>query len=217
MERRLLQRDLVVTASCLAQSTSELPSDLYFYAQADPSRPAPPFGARGISLAEQPSLLLDVIMGSGSIYPVFPPRTVHDFPKAGQWVDLVDGGFAHNSPVEAAALWGATHIILIQASPPERVQRRNFLENTSAAFSHLYDQAQRADAQSKEHLVVFTLAPRPPHLCVLDFADNLIDRAITKGYREARGETTDGGPAGRSYPQGIGRPALHRSRCGRDS
>ena len=104
LERRLLPRNLVVTASCLAQSTSELPSDLYFYAQADPSRPAPPFGARGISLADRPSLLLDVIMGSGSIYPVFPPRTVHDFPKAGQWVDLIDGGFAHNSPVEAAAL-----------------------------------------------------------------------------------------------------------------
>jgi len=55
----------------------------------------------------------------------------------------------HNSPVEAAALWGATHIILIQASPPERVEHRNFLENASAAFNHLYDQAQRVDAQSK--------------------------------------------------------------------
>ncbi len=208
LERRLLKRDLVVTASCLAQSTTELPSDLYFYAQADPSRPAPPFGARGISLANQPSLLLDVIMGSGSIYPVFPPRTVHDFPKVGQWVDLVDGGFAHNSPVEAAALWGATHIILIQASPPERVERRNFLENASAAFNHLYDQAQRVDAQSKEHLVVFTLAPQPPHLCLLDFADNLIDRAITKGYQEARGDTTDGEPARRSFRKELGEPVF---------
>ncbi len=43
-------------------------------------------------------------MGSGSIYPVFPPRRVQDFPRAGEWADLVDGGFAHNSPVEAAAL-----------------------------------------------------------------------------------------------------------------
>ncbi len=56
---------------------------------------------------------------------------------------------------------GATHIILIQASPPERVERRNFLENVSAGFNHLYDQAQRADVQSKEHLVVFTLALGP--------------------------------------------------------
>ena len=208
LERRLLKRNLVITASCLAQSTTDLPSDLYFYAQADPSQPPPPFGARGISLAGQPSLLLDAIMGSGSIYPVFPPRTVHDFPGAGQWVDLVDGGFAHNSPVEAAALWGATHVILIQASPPEHVERRNFVENASAAFSYLYDQAQRVDAQSKEHLVVFTLAPQPPHLCVLDFADNLIDGAITKGYQEARGAGADGGPGRRSFRKELGEPVF---------
>jgi hypothetical protein len=202
LEPGLLKRDRVITAPCLAQSTS----DLYVYAQADPIQPAPPFGTRGIALAKQPTLLLDVIMGSGSIYPVFPPRTLHDFPKAGQWVDLVDGGFAHSSPVETAALWGATHIILVQASPPERVERRNFVENASAAFSHLYDQAQRVDAQTKEHRLVFTPAPRPPHLCVLDFADTLIGRAVDKGYKETRGVAADGQPTGRSIRRELGEP-----------
>jgi hypothetical protein len=76
----------------------------------------------------------------------------------------------------------------------------------SAAFSHLYEQAQRVDAQSKQHIVVFTLAPRPPHLCVLDFSDNLIDRSIAKGYDEARGKTTDGEPSGRSFRKELGEP-----------
>jgi predicted acylesterase/phospholipase RssA len=113
-----------------------------------------------------------------------------DFPRQGDSVELVDGGFAHNSPVEAAVLWGATHIILIEASPgaAEREGRRNFLQNSIDAFSHLYYQAQLADVRSKEKVVIFTLHPQPPHICVLDFAGNLIDRAIDAGYREARGE-----------------------------
>ncbi len=107
-----------------------------------------------------------------------------------------------------AHLWGATHIILIQATPPEHVEHRNFVEDAAAAFSHLYDQAQRVDAQSKQHIVVFTLAPRPPHLCVLDFSDNLIDRAIAKGYQEARGTNSEGDPSGRSFRKELGEPVF---------
>ena len=82
------------------------------------------------------------------------------------------------SSKSAAVLWGATHVVLIQASPEERTQRRNFLENAAAAFTHLYEQAQRVDLKSKEQVTVFTLTPQSPHLCVLDFSDNLIDWAI---------------------------------------
>ena len=35
-------------------------------------------------------------------------------------------------------------------------------------------------------MVAFTLNWTSTHLCVIDFADNLIDRVIRKGYREAR-------------------------------
>ena len=208
IERHLLKRDLVLTGSCLAQSSQELPLDLYFYAAAEASRPPPPLGPRGIALAERPDLLLDVVMGSGSIYPMFPPRRLADFPRAGEFTDLVDGGFAHNSPIEAAVLWGATHIVLIQASPEERVFRRNFWENVTAAFNHLYDQAQRVDVQSKEQVTVFTLTPQAPHLCVLDFADNLIDLAIVKGYREARGERRVGQPGEPRFRKELGEPTF---------
>lgn len=74
IRRGLLRRDLVLTGSCLEHSDDLLPDDLYFYAAADADAEAPGFGARGISLGERPSLLLDVVMGSGAIFPLFPPR-----------------------------------------------------------------------------------------------------------------------------------------------
>ncbi len=72
IRRGLLQRDLVITGSCLDQTSQELPSDLYFFAPADRSKKDMPYGERGLSLQAHPDILLDVIMGSGSIYPLFP-------------------------------------------------------------------------------------------------------------------------------------------------
>lgn len=215
VERKLLARDLVITGSCLERSNAEGPSDLYFYAPAGADRPGPGYGQRGVSLAERPELLLDVTMGSGSIFPVFPPRAIRDFPGPGESVELVDGGFVHNSPIEAAARWGATHIILVEADPQQRGERRNFLQNAAGAFDHLYYQAQLIDARSreKEPLVIFSLRPEAPHVCMLDFADNLIAAAIEKGYREARGESLEG-PASvsgrRTFRKELGQPLFWR-------
>jgi predicted acylesterase/phospholipase RssA/ABC-type phosphate/phosphonate transport system substrate-binding protein len=201
VSQRALERDLVITGSCLEQSgTSILPTDLYFHAPSRAKTAVPPFGPRGIPLADHPAILLDVVMGSGSIFPMFPARRLNDFPQAGSTVDLVDGGFAHNSPVEAAVLWGATHVIVIEASPSTRAERTNFLQNAAASFEHLYQQAQLQDARSRGKVSIFTLAPEPPHLCVLDFADNLIRYAAEKGRNDALGRpphpgtTTSGQP-----------------------
>lgn len=190
--RQLLRRDLVLTGSCLSPTRAGLPSDLYFYTAADPRQPSPRYGARGIPLRKQPEILMDVVLGSGSIFPIFPPRRIPDFPRPGECIELVDGGFSHNSPIEAAVLWGATHVVLVQASPEERIQRGNFLKNSAEAFNHLYNQAQLLDAQSKGRIAIFTLAPEAPHLCVIDFAGNLIRSSIEKGYREAAGQPSRG-------------------------
>jgi hypothetical protein len=218
IDRRLLARDLVITGSCLEQSTPELPTDLYFFAPSGASPAAPPFGQRGIGLAEHPGLVLDVVLGSGSIFPVFPARRLQDFPKAGEYADLVDGGFAHNSPIEAAVLWGATHIVLIEASPRERAGRANLLQNAAASFDHLYEQSQLLDTRSRGKVAVFTLAPAPPHLCVLDFADNLIRDAAEKGYRDAADRPSRQGTrvAGRSrFRKELGEPLFREIVPGR--
>jgi predicted acylesterase/phospholipase RssA len=148
---------------------------------------------------------MDVVLGSGSIFPVFPPRKLDNFPGPGEAIWLVDGGFAHNSPVEAAVLCGATHIIVIEASPKVRVTRNNFLENALASFDHLYAQAQLLDAHSRGQVLMFTLAPEPPQICVLDFADNLITRTIATGYRDARLTSADGTPR---FRKELGRPSF---------
>ncbi len=190
----LLKRDLVVTASCLSR-TASLPNDLYFHLASRGSRAAPPaYGAHGVALADHPSLLFDVVMGSGSVFPVFPPRLISDFPGRGDRVELIDGAFAHNSPVEAAVKWGATHVIVLEVSPDaERQEMGHLVGNTAGALEYLYGQAQLLDARARERdVAIFTLRPSPPQLCMLDFADNLVRGAIEKGYREARGERLRG-------------------------
>jgi hypothetical protein len=199
VEKGLPARDLVITGSRLSSADSAvnaLPSDLYFYlprrganAAANPDAAAPPLGPRGVALGRRPDLLLDVVLGSGSIFPVFPSRALPGFPTAAAEVELVDGGFAHNSPIEAAVLWGATHIILIEASPPVRQERTSFATNAIASFNHLYEQSQLLDARARGKVAIFTLAPSPPHLCVLDFADILIEDSIARGYADALGRS----------------------------
>jgi predicted acylesterase/phospholipase RssA/ABC-type phosphate/phosphonate transport system substrate-binding protein len=193
INRGLLRRDLAITGSCLSRTSLEFPADLYFFAPSPPRasqpRAKPPrFGNQGVALKEKPAILLDVLMGSGAAYPIFPPRTLEGFPQAGERVQLVDGGFAHNSPLEAAVLWDATHIVLIEAFLEGRVSGNNLLENTAGAVEHLWLQAQQLDARKRGQVVIYSIRPEPPHLCLLDFADNLIQKAMDKGYREGRGE-----------------------------
>lgn len=209
-DRSLLRRDLVVTASCLEQTGSLLPDDLYFFMRAGDAARSSPLGARGLALERFPDRLMEVIMGSGSIFPVFPARTLADFPEPGQTVKLVDGGFAHNSPVEAAVLWGATHIILIEASPRRTREGGAFAANVLAAVEHYARQVEQVDRRSSKEVVVFTLSPRAPHPCLLDFSDNLIRATIEKGYRDARGvrEVGDATVPERRFVKQPGKPVF---------
>ncbi len=202
----LLTRDLVLTGSVLGDRGVDLPSDLYFWASAGRTSEPPHFGSRGVSLAGRPELLLDSLIASGAIYPVFPARTLRDFPGAGRNTEIVDGSFSHRSPIEAAVLWGATHIILIQADPDELVPRGSFGANIAAALTHLYEQAQLTDVRTKEQAMLFSLAPRPPHIGLLDFARNLIDASLAKGYREVRGDDDLGDSQPPPFRKEVGLP-----------
>jgi predicted acylesterase/phospholipase RssA/ABC-type phosphate/phosphonate transport system substrate-binding protein len=205
IERGLLARDLVITGSCLRQSSQQLPPDLYFYAPADPRQTVTAFGERGISLIETPQILFDVILGSGSIFPVFPARRIDDVPRAGEYIELVDGGYAHNSPIEAAVLWGATHIILIDVMSYSRAESGNFARNVMSSVQHLHQQAQLLDARARGKVDIFTLAPQPPHLCVIDFADNLIAPSIDRGYHDA---TIDAAISPPRFRKELGKPVF---------
>lgn len=209
VSRHLLKRDLVLTGSALPKSTSEAPGDLYFFAHGSSAASlSPKFGGRGVSLDEAPAFFMDVLMGSGAIYPVFPARTLNDFPFKGQSIELVDGSFEHRSPVEAAVLWGATHILVVQAATDEVSPRGSFLDNIMAAMNHLYDQAQLLDFRSREQAVTVTLTPAPPHIGLLDFSDNLIRWSIEKGKREAAAGLPGASLSGSPYRKEVSEPVF---------
>jgi hypothetical protein len=192
-------RDLVITASSL---TSGSRGSKYFYLPGAGRRHAnafPSYGTQGVEIGIgkdcDPKYLVDIALGSGTIFPIFPYHKL----QAGEpnnkikTMDLIDGGFAHNTPIEAAVRWGATHIILIGPSP-EAVQEGTMhapaIENFNTAFNYLYDQAQVADVNAQEEAAVFPLRPRESskfRLGLLDFAPGFAGSALQTGSDDAAG------------------------------
>lgn len=206
-ERNLLKRDVVLAASPLTDPELALPGEMYFYASPLGS-PEPNFGNRGIALAKRPELLFDALLGSAAIYPLFPSRPISDLPKPGQHVDLVDGSFAHRSPLEPAVLWGATHVLVIEASTLEPTTRGNLLNNFGASLTYLYDEAQLVDVRLRGQTVLYTLYPSAPHIGLLDFSPYLIKGSIEKGYREASGAPTSAYQKGGALHKELGPPTF---------
>jgi predicted acylesterase/phospholipase RssA len=128
-----------------------------------------------------------VVIGSSSIYPIFPSRRLDGVG------DIVDGGFAHNSPIEAAWMWKATHIILIEASPRPATRKESHLwQNAQNAFNHLYYQAQLSDLRLHGKVEMFILRPEEgteeePGMCTFDFNPKAIKGAIDQGELDASG------------------------------
>ncbi len=205
IERDLVTRDLVLTGSCLENQQQQLPPDLYFYASANPVAAETSYGDHGLSLRQHPEVLLDVVLGSGSIYPVFPARRIANLPHDGEQIELIDGGYAHNSPIEAAVMWGATHMILIDVTPRGEMKRGSLFLNLLSSVRHLHRQAQLLDTRSRGKITIFTLSPEPPHICIIDFANNLIAASIEKGYRDA---TDDGILAPPQFQRELGEPSF---------
>lgn len=125
---------------------------------------------RSLKCGEYGDKLMDVVIGSSSIFPVFQPRTLIATGAVTEGgsatlAELIDGGFAHNSPIEAAVLWGATHIILVEASPEEQpgARRDYLLANSFSAFNYLFNQAQLTDARSRGKVEIYSLRPQLMH------------------------------------------------------
>ncbi len=185
----VLHRDLVLTTTAIDRSRPEIPSELYFYLEANSESPKPDFGNRGIDLAKSPQQFMNVVLGSSAIYPAFPGQEVKGMPDAGDALELVDGGFAHNAPVEAAVLWGASHVLLVDVSPLTNRDGVNLADSVIRGFGHLLRQSQLSDQRSRSEVVVVNLQPRfEPALCIIDFSSNLIANGIEHGYQDATGK-----------------------------
>lgn len=236
----LMQRDLVITASRLptycytgscghGPEANSLPSDLYFYLpgveqkQSGISSMPSVEDGRFISLRANPSKLLNVVVGSSTIYPIFPSQELHDVCLSREGdirqpcsrvvprIRIVDGGYIHNSPIDAAVGWGATHILVVEASPPDpELEPSTFPDNVGYAFNFLFEQAQRIDTAAGTAVELFRLRPSSecerieshqhlnkgggiggchstpdPNLDLFDFEKKLLTHAIALGRDDA--------------------------------
>ena len=211
IDKGLIKRDLVITGSMLpakapvedynSTSAEEADTDLYFVYKANDEIPRNLYNdSRFVSLRESPnrSILLDAVIGSGAIFPAFEPRKLEEIKRINsdevlRNVSIIDGGFVHNSPIEAAIKLKATHIIVIEASPKDQpFESENLITNSVAAFNYLFTQAQLLDARSQRQAEIFTLRPAAlnsegvPYLCTLDFGKNYIEHAMKLGREDAK-------------------------------
>jgi hypothetical protein len=106
---------------------------------------------------------------------------------------------------------------LIEATPETLGLRENFAQNAGTAFAHLHRQTQLVDMRSKQQVVVYTLTPEAPHMCVLDFADELIEESMQRGYRDATGSSGDAidlPAAKQRFRKELGEPIFARIESG---
>lgn len=216
----LIKRDLVITVSRLPLKeeplpdnergnrvpANQLPEDLYFYYKSPLQNSHPPTkDKRFVPFKDNPDKLLDVVIGSGTIYPLFPYRELESIRvenKEFGKMKIIDGGFIHNSPVEAAIKWGATHIILIEASPmPKPYDPSSFLDNAFVALKYIMAQTQRIDLQARGSVEIFELRPTSecdkqsltgdceeqpePNMDTFDFSESILKRAFAQGMKDA--------------------------------
>ena len=153
LDNGLLERDLIITATILPEGGDAVAdTDVYFYASAantDPSVVQHMLEDPRVQYLNEPhrrGALLPAVMGSGAVFPVFPARTVLNCPSFGRRLQLVDGSFCHHNPIEAAAMWGASHVIVVNPSPAVEettsAQERTLYENSQVALMRLFEQAQ---------------------------------------------------------------------------
>lgn len=199
-----------------AELVNSLPDDLYFYFRKNTDEKLkPPLDKKFVPFKYNPEKLLDVVIGSSTIYPIFPSRELKDVALGSEErsfelvdkISIVDGGFIHNIPIEAAGLWKASHVIVIEASAlrPQN-QPRHFWDNAMMAFGYLFSQAQRSDKLARGNAETFELRPTSqcekentlpscagsqnlpePDMDTFDFSDYLLRNAFRMGAADAIG------------------------------
>jgi predicted acylesterase/phospholipase RssA len=118
----------------------------------------------------QPDIVRDAAFASGSPFPVFSAHVV-PVPALNLKERLIDGGFAHNTPLEAAATLGATKALVISSSPLEpgipaaACRHASLLAigdltcNLPRLFPYLWSRSQVEDVLSTRNMFVAAIYP----------------------------------------------------------
>ena len=94
---KLLEKDLIITATVLPEPGQQFgESDIYLFAEANGRGQGKlefekQFDNRFINLEQRHrrKLLIDAVLGSGAVFPFFPPRTLKDCPRPGDNLHLI--------------------------------------------------------------------------------------------------------------------------------
>jgi predicted acylesterase/phospholipase RssA len=112
--------------------------------------------------------IVKIVFASGSPFPIFPPHLIQCAGYEKEW--LVDGGYAHNVPIEAAKNVGSRQLLIVNSTPnsregslqnpdPHKIIFGQMVLNLSRLLPFLYKQSQAADNLSQEGLLVASIAP----------------------------------------------------------
>jgi predicted acylesterase/phospholipase RssA/ABC-type phosphate/phosphonate transport system substrate-binding protein len=174
--------NLVVTGTLLRETRCSpthtvTEGGLYFCFEGSEGCGTPGGGQWQVFRRPMPERAVDAVFASGSAFPVFPPHLAH-LPD-GCEVRLVDGGYAHNVPLEAASMSEARQVLILNASPdpldveePPQPGWRRFLQEAQLeggqlvrsspdVLSFMFARAQELDRNIGGSLVVASLTPRP--------------------------------------------------------
>lgn len=198
--------DIVLTATELARTPgrSMRPREVYFYRRARADSAAgrrmmaqdiPAVGSPGSGSDEdvvwsdidgQEEKLIDMLVASASIFPGLPPHMVSiqvNDPYGGgetRNARLIDGGFLHQIPIEAAVRLGATHVVVFKLQPEEvgtsgseseasAGDRHGLARDLGDVFNLLLERAQAGDWNAGAGVTVYSLAPRERWVGTFDF------------------------------------------------
>ena len=147
-----------------------------------------------------PGRALEAVFASGSPFPVFPAHKV-PLPN-GCIVPLIDGGYAHNVPLEAAVEAEARQALVINASPDpadgvESGTFERFMEfalsdlaqGAQRIFPFLFSRAQELDRSMARRLMVAAISPHPDNgdwPSLLDFRPSQRTRVVQQAESDVR-------------------------------
>ena len=160
-----------------------------------------------------PEALKDAVFASGSPFPVLPGHSV-SLPQKFSGT-LIDGGYAHNVPIDAARATGAQQVLIIRSSPLEepfvaRPSRwaSSLVTNSPKLFPLMFELSQAADRQVGQGLMVASLNPvadGTPFPSLVDFREQTIRLMADRANRDLNSRI------GRVESWGPGRRERHVS------
>lgn len=189
---RFLADLLVTTTSFETQQTQDAIYQGDYYCCSDSSSGCRALKqSRGNVLWFKKERFPSAVFASGSPFPIFPARALQPAEES-QSIEFIDGGYAHNVPLEGAEIAGAQQVLLIRSAARPEPQQTAGAPNPWVSrlalgsinlVPFLFERSQEIDRGASGRMVVASLAPdpdrgAPPFL--MDFRESTV-RGLVNG------------------------------------